>query len=156
MVATRITKKDPPGNRTSNPKIQNTPDNSSPGNRMSFHHKIPVANWRKQKLTDVLSQVDSMAFLMFDSLIFETIIDFVREEYGFPGALPLRDFTQTSPIVPSPTYSLPVLPSPPPSEITCPGCNAPIEPRRFYDHAQRCARTASAPVEAACEFFARD
>jgi hypothetical protein len=120
---------------------------------MSNTRHIPIVNWRAQKLADALSQVDFLMSTLFDTLIFETIIDYLREDSGFPGALPLRELTQASPMLPSPAYSLPPLRPTADLSVICPICRKEIEAWTFLEHVDRCAKTVPSAVAVACQFF---
>jgi hypothetical protein len=116
--------------------------------------KIPVVNYRKQKLERALAQVDSVMAGLFDRLIFETVMDFCREEFGYPNALPLRFFAQNVPVVPPSSFFYERPHQLSIREIPCPRCQALVRADTFTSHLVLCPADPARPdVAIVCRCF---
>ena len=91
-------------------------------------------NLAKHKLEKSLKQVDNISESIFNTIIFETIIDFYRQEFGFPAATPLDQLIENDPVLPPchyfDFYEFHTSKDP----VTCPVCKNKIEPSRFTFH----------------------
>jgi hypothetical protein len=116
--------------------------------------KIPVVNYRKQKLERVLAQVNCVMFGLFDRLIFETVIDFCRDEFGYPNALPLRRFAQNVPVVPPSSFFYERADQPSPPEFPCPRCRALVRADTLTNHLAQCPADPVRPdLAIVCRYF---
>ena len=100
---------------------------------------LSFVSWKKHKLEEAMEHTDAVLEGMFDSLVFEIVIDFLRKEYGFPGALPVSDFMTTSPVIPPPPFILPQSPEKA-SEEKCPCCEQVIPKDQLVRHMNQCSK----------------
>ena len=100
---------------------------------------LSFVSWKKHKLEEAMEHTDAVLEGMFDSLVFEIVIDFLRKEYGFPGALPVSDFTKTSPVIPPPPFILPQS-GERVSQEKCPCCGKVIAKDQLVRHMSQCRK----------------
>lgn len=99
--------------------------------------KIYFVSWKKHKVEQALTQTEAICDSFISDLIFETIIDYFREKFGYPGALPICSITQNEPIIPQPLGE----PIQSKLDITdirrfqrCPICGEQVDGPRFTSH----------------------
>ncbi|OHS93691.1 hypothetical protein TRFO_40055 [Tritrichomonas foetus] len=102
---------------------------------------IHFVSWKKHKLDRALTQVDNVCNNIFDGIIFETIIDHYREQYGYPGSLPVSSIIQSEPIIPPSPYKFYFETAALARTQKCPVCNENVDASRFTYHlATKCFR----------------
>lgn len=99
--------------------------------------QIHFVSWKKQRAAQALTQTDSVCDSLISDLIFEAVIDYVREKFGYPGALPIRSITQNEPVLPSPRGA-PISCTLDTTDVRriqkCPVCGEQIDGPRFTAH----------------------
>ena len=119
--------------------------------------KIHFVSWKKHKAEQALSQVDAIFESIVGDLVFETIIDYYRQKYGYPNALPVHKILQNEPVIPEPPeQSLQFR-----FETTevrrfqrCPVCKEQIDGPRFTAHLEeRCFKDSSRKIEIISKYF---
>lgn len=67
---------------------------------------IQFVSWKKHKVDQALTQVEPVVNDFVDDLLFETVLDFCRQKYGFPQALPIHEILQNEPVVPKSPFMI--------------------------------------------------
>jgi hypothetical protein len=104
--------------------------------------RIHFVSWKRQKVEQALTQLDSVCDSFIDQLIFEAVMDVARQSHGYPAALPIRQLIQINPILPDSPFRLEfdvptVEGSRRPQE--CPVCHERCDAARFTFHlASKC------------------
>jgi hypothetical protein len=102
--------------------------------------KLFLVDWKQYKLELSKKHVNDISYEIMDEIVFNTIIDFCRKEFGFPAALPLESIISNEPVVPKASK---------PVEIsyeqqndrrlqTCPVCQQTIDARLYTSHLEVC------------------
>ena len=123
--------------------------------------QIYLVSWKQHKLDLAKEHVEDITKDMMDDIIFNTIIDYVRKNYGFPNALPLRDITANDPVIPNspdlldqPTVGTSQFER---SPQTCPVCQSTIDARLFTSHLESCLKKPGVkPLEIAIQLATKD
>lgn len=79
---------------------------------------------------------------VINGLIFEVVLDYLREEYGYPGAMPLRELMATNPAVPRPPFLLQHT-SDQEARPSCPCCGQTMDLNTLGAHMMACRKTLS-------------
>lgn len=115
---------------------------------------IHFVSWKKHKLDQALTQVDSVFNDYIDEITFETIIDFFRNSYGFPKPDPVYELTNSESIIPKPDYNLPFDPCGIGRKQRCPVCKEEIDSPRFTYHlASKCFNECKNRIEIISKYF---
>ena len=91
---------------------------------------IRFVSWKKHKLDQALTQIDGV----YENYGDETIVDFFREKFGYPQALPVYDIIKVDPIIPKSPYDLALKPTELPRRQKCPVCLEEFDSARFTYH----------------------
>ena len=96
-----------------------------------------------------------------DDIIFETVIDFCRRKYGFPGAIPVREIIANEPAIPNCPKSLgqPTFGQIPQerSYQMCPICEQSHDARLYTSHLESCIKKPGVkPLEIAIKLAMKD
>jgi hypothetical protein len=121
--------------------------------------EIHFVSWKKHKVEQTLTQVDSICDSFIDELIFEAITDECRHSYGYPAALPIRQIIQNEPVVPQSPFPMHQLQFEVPEgrrQQLCPVCQATCDAARFTSHlASKCFQNAK-PLEVCLRYFEKE
>jgi hypothetical protein len=107
---------------------------------MTLPSKIVIVNRKAARAAQVRSLLDDVTIGIIDSFIFEAVVDFCRQEWGYPEAPPLCEITQRYPIVPPARLSLPCRQFPVEPAIPCPSCREPVPTETFSGHLCACMK----------------
>ena len=115
---------------------------------------IYFVSWKKHKVDQALSHVNDICDGFFNDLLFETIIDVFRLDYGFPGALPVQEIIQNEPIVPASTYNINFETQVINRTQKCPVCHENVDASRFTSHlSSKCFKDCPNKMEVVSRFF---
>ena len=103
---------------------------------------VTFVNWRQHKLEEAMNNLDSIFADFMDDLLFKEVMNFVRLEYGYPGAFPIDAFADTVPVLPSADFWLPG-PSVPNEDVKCVCCQNVIPKDEYMKHLVTCAKDLS-------------
>jgi hypothetical protein len=121
--------------------------------------QIHFVSWKKHKVEQALTQLDSLCNSFIDELIFETIIDVARQSHGYPAALPIRQLIQTEPVIPESPFQFEF--EVPAVEGTrrvqkCPVCGESFDAARFTYHLASKCYAGPKTLESCLKYFETD
>ena len=117
-----------------------------------FPKKVFFVNWKRHKVDQVLLHTKEITENYFEDIIFNTIIDFYRQNYGFPNALSLEKLIENEPVIPPSPFNVHTLPNEQQEgsrNQKCPICNDSRDHRLFTNHLESCIKKCK-PVDVAC------
>ena len=100
-------------------------------------------------------QVDNICDDFINELLFESILDFFRQKYGYPRAIPISQIIQNEPVVPQLPESAFHFETPVISRSQrCPICHDTIDASRFTSHlVTKCFKECKDKMEVLRKFF---
>ncbi|EAY05530.1 hypothetical protein TVAG_318850 [Trichomonas vaginalis G3] len=90
-----------------------------------------LSSSKRQILKETSSEVTNT---IFNSMIFESILDFYRQTSGFPDARPIQELTSIAPLTPEPTFIIHNQPSSDIEYCNCLYCNEQIPQSKYLSH----------------------
>ena len=100
---------------------------------------LSFVSWKKHKLEEALGHVDLVLDGIIDDLIFREVMNVMRTEYGYPGALPVDVFTDARPIFPRASFSFPSA-TIAAAEEKCVCCGRSVTTKQYLNHFLTCAK----------------
>lgn len=121
--------------------------------------QIFLVSWKQHKLDLAKQHIHEIASLFMDEIIFNTVIDYCRQKYGFPEALPLSEITANEPVLPNASAGSDQNTYENNDTIrrpqTCPVCNDTVDARLFTSHLETCIKKCK-PLEIAIKIANKD
>ena len=116
--------------------------------------RIFFVSWKKHKVDQALSQVDNICDTFINELLFESIMDYFRQEYGYTHATTVYQIIQNETVLPNLNnpfqFETPVIPR----SQYCPICHETIDASRFTSHLMtKCFKDCKDKMEVLQKFF---
>ena len=112
------------------------------GNTITVQMTSKSAESGQKKTGVAAGNPDEAMDRVINGLIFDVVLDYLREEYGYPGAMPLRELMSTNPAVPRPPLLLQRTLDQE-TRRSCPCCGQAMELSSLGAHMMACRKTIS-------------